>query len=116
MFFLNRLVRHKRMIGRLRKNDSLRMHLREIVMVVRVMLDSLVIRRLKMSGLAIICFLRSGCDMLSHHLLAIMLDSFAQLLLHTVIITDIVLVIIVLALEFCYCVRIVMGFRGVLCM
>ena len=102
------------MVGRLGKNDSLRMYLSEIVMVVRVMLNSLVVRRLKMSGLTMIGFLRSSCDMLSHNLLAVMLNSLAQLLFHTVFITHVVLVIIVLALELSNCVRIVMGFSGIL--
>ena len=80
------------------------------------MLNCLVVRWLKMSDFMIIGFLRSSCNMLSHHLLAIMLNTLAQLFLHIVFITYVVLVIVVLTLEFLNCVSIVMGFRGVLCM
>ena len=116
VFIMNGLVRHKRVISLLRKNDCLRMSFREIERIGFVMLNCLVVRWLKMSGFMIIGFLRSSCNMLSHHLLAVMLNTFAQLFLHIVFITYVVLVIVVLAFEFLNCVSIVMGFRGVLSM
>ena len=80
-------------------------------MVDFITINSLVIGRLKMSDLVIISFWRSSCDML-----AVMLNFFALLFLHIVFVSIVVFVIVVPALEFSDCVRIVMGLRRVLCM
>ena len=79
--------------------------------------NGLVICRLKMSGFVMISFLRSGCDGLGLYLLAVMFYLLAHLFLHIMFFfTNIVSIIVVLALEFSHCMRIVMRFRGVLSM
>ena len=85
-------------------------NLRKNLMVNPVVLNSLVICRLKMGDLVIFSFWRSGCDRLRFHLFAIML------FLHIMFFSVVVLIIVVLAFEFSHCMRIVMGFTMVLCM
>ena len=85
-------------------------YLRKNLMVNTVVLNSLVICRLKMSDLMIFSFWRRGCDRLRFLLFTIML------FLHTVFFSIVVLVIVVPAFEFSYCMRIVMGLSRVLCM
>ena len=85
-------------------------NLRKNLMVNPVVLNSLVICRLKMGDLVIFSFWRSGCDRLRFHFFAVML------FLHTMFLSVVVLVIVVPALELSNCMRIVMGFRRVLCM
>ena len=85
-------------------------NLRKNLMVNSVMLNSLVICRLKMGDLVIFSFWRSSCYRLRFHLFAIML------FLHIMFFSVVVLIIVVPAFEFSHCMRIVMGFRRVLCM
>lgn len=85
-------------------------YLRKNLMVNTVVLNSLVICRLKMGDLVIFSFWRSSCDRLRFLLFTIML------FLHIVFFSIVVLVIVVPAFEFSYCMRIVMGLSRVLCM